>query len=125
MDGWRASQRLPEVERKRLQNAIGLLDESILSLDQELTPNGEGFSKIVDSNTGAVSNVAMLEARPQYTPEQIDRRYSPWGGLYASEYGAGSYTDARHSLLCFLRWRQTGDDRYKDLVLKTADRYLF
>ncbi|MCB9769232.1 MAG: hypothetical protein H6752_13625 [Candidatus Omnitrophica bacterium] len=124
VDGWRASQRLPEVERKRLQNAIGLLDESILSLDQELTPNGEGFSKIVDSNTGAVSNVAMLEARPQYTPEQIDRRYSPWGGLYASEYGAGSYTDARHALLCFLRWRQTGDDRYKDLVLKTADRYL-
>ncbi len=124
VDGWRAAQRLPEREKKTLEALIHSVDDAILALKQDLTPEGEGFAKIVDSKTGAVSNAAMFEARPQYTAAQINQRYWPWGGLWASEYGAGSYTDARHALLCFYRWRQTKKEGYKALVLNTADRYL-
>ncbi len=124
VDGWRAAQRLPEREKAALEALIHAVDDALLALKQDLTLEGEGFAKIVDSKTGAVSNEAMFEARPQYSEEQINQRYWPWGGLWASEYGAGSYTDARHALLCFYRWRQTKKEAYKTLALKTADRYL-
>jgi hypothetical protein len=66
----------------------------------------------------------MAKARPDYSRDFIDQRYSPCGGLWASVYGAGSYTDARHALLCYYRYRQIGRDAYRDLVLATADRYV-
>lgn len=124
VDAGRAAERLPATEKAALEKLIDSVDDALLALKQDLSPEGEGFAKIVDSKTGAVSNQAMFEARPQYSAEQINRRYWPWGGLWASEYGAGSYTDARHALLCFYRWRQTKKEAYKTLVLKTADRYL-
>jgi len=124
VDGWRAAQRLPEPERKALESLIDGLDSAVLALKQDLSAGGEGFPKIVDSTNGAVSNAAMSEARPMYTQEQINQRYWPWGGLWASAYGAGSYTDARHALLCFLRWRQCQKTEYKDLVIQCATRYL-
>jgi len=124
VDGWRASQRLPGEERETLQALIRLLDDGILKLKQDLSPDGEGFAKIADAATGEVTNRGMAKARPGYSMEFINQRYWPWGGKWASMYGAGSYTDARHGLLCFLRWQQIRRDEYRTLVLNVADRYL-
>lgn len=95
-----------------------------MNLKFDLTADGRGFPKIADSRTGEVTNKAMAAARPNYSRAFIDQRYSPYGGLWASVYGAGSYTDARHALLCAYRFHQTGRDGFQKLVLATADRYL-
>ena len=92
VDGWEAATKLPEPLAGRLKALIRSVDEAILNLETDLTPGGEGFPKIADANTGEVTNQAMAKARPSYTQEFINQRYSPYGGLWASVYGAGSYT---------------------------------
>ncbi len=124
VDGWEASTKLPEPTAQRLQRFILSLDDALLKLQHELGKDGRGFAKIADANSGEVTNRSMARARPNYSPEFINQRYSPYGGLWASMYGAGSYTDARHGLLCFYRWQQTQRDGYKTLALAVADRYL-
>ena len=98
MDGWEASTKLPDPLKSELQAFIQTVDDGVLSLKFELTPEGRGFPKIADCRTGEVTNKAMAAARPNYSQAFIDERYSPHGGQWASVYGAGSYTDARHAL---------------------------
>lgn len=124
VDAWEASQKLPDPLKTDLQEFIRSVDESILNLKHDLTPSGKGFPKIATTATGEVTNEGMYKARAGYPKEFIDVRYAPYGGLWASVYGAGSYTDARHALLCAYRYRQVKDERYKNLVLLTADRYI-
>lgn len=124
VDGWEASTKLPEPLKSELQMLIQSVDDAVLNLDFELTPDGRGFPKIAESRTGKVSNKAMAAARPNYSQAFIDERYSPYGGRWASVYGAGSYTDARHALLCAYRYRQTQRDEFRKLVIATADRYV-
>lgn len=124
VDGWEASTKLPEPLAGDLQAFIRSLDDSILELKTDLSTDGQGFPKIADAHTGEVTNRAMAKARPNYSQDFINQRYSPYGGLWASVYGAGSYTDARHALLCYYRYRQIQRDEYRDLVLATAGRYV-
>ena len=124
VDGWEASTKLPDPLRSDLQKFIWTIDDAVLNLDFELTPDGRGFPKIADSHTGEGTNNAMAKARPNYSQAYIDERYSPFGGLWASVYGAGSYTDARHALLCAYRFRQTLRDAFRRPVLTTAGRYI-
>ena len=124
VDGWAASTRLPEPLKSDLQGFIRTIDDAVLKLDFDLGPGGKGFPKIADAETGEVSNRGMLKARPSYSEEFINLRYAPHGGLWASVYGAGSYTDARHALLCAYRFRQIEREEYRSLVLATAGRYL-
>lgn len=124
VDGWEASTKLPDPLKSELQAFIQTVDDGVLSLKFELTPEGRGFPKIADCRTGEVTNKAMAAARPNYSQAFIDERYSPYGGQWASVYGAGSYTDARHALLCAYRYRQTARESYRKLVLATADRYI-
>lgn len=124
VDGWEASTKLPEPLSSDLQAFIRSLDDSVLKLKADLSADGKGFPKIADAHTGEVTNRAMAKARPAYSLDFIDQRYSPYGGLWASVYGAGSYTDARHALLCYYRYRQIQRDEYRTLVLATADRYV-
>jgi hypothetical protein len=124
VDGWEAATKLPEPLRGRLKGFVRSVDDAVLKLHTDLNPGGKGFPKIADANTGEVTNRAMAKARPNYSQEFIDERYSPYGGRWASVYGAGSYTDARHALLCYYRYRQVPREEYKALVLATADRYV-
>ncbi len=124
VDGWEAATKLPEPQAGRLKEFILSVDDAILQLKTDLSSQGKGFPKIADANTGEVTNRAMAKARPTYSQEFIDQRYSPYGGLWASVYGAGSYTDARHALLCYYRYRQIQREEYRTLVLATADRYV-
>lgn len=124
VDGWEASTKLPDPLKSDLQKFIHSIDEAVLNLKFALEPEGKGFPKIADTATGTVSNEGMRKARPNYPMAFINQRYAPYGGLWASVYGAGSYTDARHALLCAHRHRQQPNDRYRELVLSTADRYL-
>lgn len=124
VDGWEAATKLPEPQAGRLKTLIRSVDDAILKLETDLTPEGRGFPKIADANTGEVTNRAMAKARPNYPQEFIDQRYSPYGGKWASVYGAGSYTDARHALLCYYRYCQVERDEYRTLALATADRYV-
>lgn len=124
VDAWEASTKLPDPLRAELQEFIGSVDDAVLKLECDLAKDGRGFPKIADANTGEVTNRAMAKARPNYSQAFIDERYSPYGGLWASVYGAGSYTDARHAVLCGYRYRQTGRKEFRDLCRKTADRYI-
>ncbi|MBC8872679.1 MAG: hypothetical protein H8E44_24870 [Planctomycetes bacterium] len=124
VDGWEAAKKLPEPLASRLKTFIRSVDDAILKLKTDLSPGGKGFPKIADAHTGEVTNRAMAKARPGYSMEFINQRYSPYGGLWASVYGAGSYTDARHALLCYYRYRQIQRDEYQTLVLATAGRYV-
>ena len=124
VDGWNAATKLPEPLAERLKTLIRSVDDAVLKLETNLAIDDQGFPKIADANTGEVTNRAMAKARPNYSQKFIDQRYAPYGGLWASVYGAGSYTDARHALLCYYRFEQTGRDEYRDLVLATADRYV-
>lgn len=124
VDGWEAATKLPQPLARRLKDFIRSLDDAILKLQTDLAPGGKGFPKIADAHTGEVTNRAMAKARPGYSQDFIDQRYSPYGGLWASVYGAGSYTDARHALLCYYRYRQIQRAEYRSLVLATADRYV-
>ena len=124
VDGWEAATKLPEPLAGRLKAFIRSIDDAILKLKTDLSPGGKGFPKIADAHTGEVTNRAMAKARPGYSQDFINQRYSPYGGLWASVYGAGSYTDARHALLCYYRYRQIQRNEYKTLVLATADRYV-
>jgi hypothetical protein len=124
VDGWEAAGKLPDPLATELRDFIRTVDDAVLKLEYDLTPDGKGFPKIADCRTGEVTNRGMASARPGYSQAFIDQRYSPYGGLWASVYGAGSYTDARHALLCAYRCRQTQRQGYRKLVLATADRYL-
>tara|TARA_Y100001934_G_C12379979_1_gene791764 strand:+ start:4063 stop:5727 length:1665 start_codon:yes stop_codon:yes gene_type:complete len=124
VDGREASTKLPDPLKSDLQKFIRSIDEAVLDLKFDLRPDGKGFPKIADTATGEVTNAGMRKARPNYPMAFINQRYAPYGGLWASVYGAGSYTDARHALLCAYRDRQQPNERYRDLVLATADRYL-
>jgi hypothetical protein len=124
VDGWEAATKLPEPLAGRLKTFIRSVDDAILKLRTDLSPGGRGFPKIADAHTGEVTNRAMAKARPNYSQDFINQRYSPYGGLWASVYGAGSYTDARHALLCYYRYRQIQRDQYRTLILATADRYV-
>lgn len=124
VDGWNASLKLPPGPRDELQALVGALDEAVARIEHDLGPEGKGFAKIVDADTAEVSNRGMAEARPGYSEEFINQRYAPYGGLWASTYGAGSYTDARHALLSCHRYRQVERDEYRRWTVATADRYL-
>lgn len=119
-----AAPRLPTPLGQRMQAFLGELDAAVLRLRHELGLGGRGFAKIVDAAGGEATNRGMAQARPSYSAEQIEHRYAPYGGLWGSEYGAASYTDARHGLLCYYRFLQTSKPEYRALTVAVADRYL-
>ena len=116
--------RLPTPLGKRLRAFLDELDEAVLRIRHDLSPGGRGFAKIVDAATGEATNRGMAQARSGYSAQQIEHRYAPYGGLWGSEYGAASYTDARHGLLCYYRFLQTPKPQYRALTVAVADRYL-
>lgn len=116
--------KLPAPLAARMQKFLAALDTSVLQIRHDLTPAGRGFAKIVDAATGEATNRGMQQARPSYSAQEIERRYAPYGGRWGSEYGAASYTDARHGLLCYYRFLQVRQPQYRQLAIAVADRYL-
>ena len=83
-------------------------DTVFLNIKHDLEPEGRGFVKAANTNTLAPSDVRGQD-RLVYTR------------LWATGYGEA--TDAKIANLCMLRYRQTGNESYKKLIIKTAKRY--
>ena len=81
-------------------------DRVFLSLKHDFSANGKGFV--------AGANVHTLERMSK----------GSWIGTQVWATGYGKCTDAQVAMMCYQRYRQTGNEGFKKLVVNSASRYL-
>ena len=109
VDLHRHADRMPDPLSRRMKSTAQRTDEVFLRLDHRLTEDGWGFVTACHTDTLEPGDV-----------RGADRRFT--ARKWATGYGDA--TDARIALICHLRYQQTEDERYRRLILDTADRYL-
>jgi hypothetical protein len=106
IDLWDAAGKVPDEPAGRMRALAGKIDGVYLSLKHEFEPGGRGFV--------AGANIETLER----LTEGVWTDTAVW----ATAYGKG--TDSDVALLCYERYKQINDGRYKKLILDAAARYL-
>lgn len=96
---------VPSLEA-RIDKFLEDLDRNFLELDHDPGPGGRGYSAGADTET--------LET----FDEGLWTRSSTWA------IGYGSADNAFMAVLGIMRYRQNGDERYRDLALRAAQEYL-
>lgn len=109
VDLHRHAARVPDPLSQRMKSTAQRTDEVFLRLDHRLDDDGWGFVTACDTDTLEPGDV-----------RGADRRFT--ARKWATGYGDA--TDARIALICHLRYQQTEDERYRRLIMDTADRYL-
>jgi hypothetical protein len=102
VDLWDSADVVPNDLAEKMRRSASRTDAVFLAIDHDLSRQGKGF--VNDCN---VDTLKVLE-------------YSK--GIWGAGYGAGG--DACIANLCMLRYRQVGLDGYRQLVLRTGDRYV-
>lgn len=92
----------------KLRASAERTDKAFLSIKHDLSKDGLGFIKSADTST--------LE------PGDPRLKSYPYSRIWATGYGEA--TDAMIAMLCLMRYEQVKIDGYRNLFLKTADRYL-
>jgi hypothetical protein len=109
IDLWDAAAKTPKELGDRMRDMAKGIDGMFLKLRHEVDSHGQGFV-----TQGNVHKLTAEDVR-----KTGKRTHSK---LWATGYGQS--TDAAIANLCMLRWRQTGVDGYRDLILAAADRYV-
>ena len=109
IDLWDAVPKLPEELGGKLKEMALEIDEVYLRIKHDLSPDGPGFVSQGNAETLAAEDVRDGNNR-----------------VYSDRWttGYGQSTDASTANICMLRFIQTGDLGYRQLVLSAADRYL-
>jgi len=109
IDLWNAAPKLPPELGSRLKEMALEIDEVYLRIEHDVSPDGPGFVSQGNAETLAAEDVRKGN----------NRVYSD---LWTTGYGQS--TDASTANVCMLRYKQTGDVGFRQLVLFAADRYL-
>ena len=109
IDLWDAAPKLPAELSDKLTEMALEIDEIYLKIPHDLSPEGAGF--VVNGNA---ETLAAEDVRQRNNRIYTDR----W------TTGYGQSTDANVANVCMLRFRQTGNEGFRKLVLASADRYL-
>jgi len=109
IDLWDAVPKLPEELGGKLKEMALEIDEVYLRIEHDVSPDGPGFVSQGNAETLAAEDVRNGN----------NRVYSD---LWTTGYGQS--TDASTANVCMLRYNQTSDLQYRQLVLSAADRYL-
>ena len=106
VDLWDASGRIPGGLAGKMKKRALTSDRVFLSLKHDFSTNGKGFV--------AGANVHTLERMSK----------GSWIGTQVWATGYGKCTDAQVAMMCYQRYRQTGNEGFKKLVVNSASRYL-
>ena len=109
IDLWDAVPKLPPETGRQLRGMALDIDEVYLKIPHDLSPDGQGFVSQGNAETLAAEDVRNGN----------NRVYSD---LWTTGYGQS--TDANAANICMLRYQQTGNEGFSQLVLAAADRYL-
>jgi hypothetical protein len=109
IDLWDAAPKLPPGQEERLKEMALEIDEIYLKIPHDLSPDGPGFVSQGNAETLAAEDVRNGNNR-----------------VYTDRWttGYGQSTDANCANVCMLRFRQTGNEGLRELVLAAANRYL-
>lgn len=109
IDLWDATPKLPAELGGKLKDMALEIDEVYLRIKHDLSPDGAGFVSQGNAETLAAEDVRKGNNR-----------------VYTDRWttGYGQSTDASAANVCMLRFNQTGDMGFMQLVLSAADRYL-
>jgi hypothetical protein len=94
----------------RMRASAARNDRPFLRIARDVPYARHGFVRAVDTETLEPGDDRLAEGDSLFT--------APWASTYGDE------TDAQVAMLCLLRYRQTGDQAYRALVLAAAERYL-
>ena len=100
---------LPNDDAEELRQCARDIDKVFLALPHELSPGRRGFVTRTDTKT-------LGRGDGENEPQIAFTR------LWATGYG--DYTDAQIANMCALRYDQVKSDRYRKLIVDTANRYL-
>lgn len=100
--------RVPPDLGNKLRATAARTDKVFLRINHDLSPGGTGF--VTTAHT--------------HTLDQGDVRYNKIAHSRLWATGYGQATDAAAANLCMLRYRQTGLDGYRKLILDAAERYM-
>ncbi len=109
IDLWDAAPRLPQELGGKLKEMALEIDEVYLRIKHDVSPDGPGFVSQGNAETLAAEDVRDGNNR-----------------VYSDRWttGYGESTDANTANICMLRFQQTGNEGFRQLILATADRYL-
>ncbi|MHC4647649.1 MAG: hypothetical protein ACYTBJ_19455 [Planctomycetota bacterium] len=107
IDLWDAAGKVPQALSGKMKARASKCDKVFLGLKHDFAPNGKGFV--------AGANVHTLERLPEG---------SKWVGTQVWATGYGKCTDAQVAMMCYLRYRQVGNEGFKKLTVDSAARYL-
>lgn len=109
VDLWDSAKHVPDPLATAMRASAEKTDKVFLAIAHDLEPGGAGFVTVCDTDTLGAGD-------PRGGAHRTHSR------LWATGYG--DQTDAQMANLCMLRYRQTKEPGYRDLVVKTAQRYL-
>jgi hypothetical protein len=109
IDLWDAAPGLPQELGSKLKEMALEIDGVYLRIKHDVSPDGAGFVSQGNAETLAAEDVRDGNNR-----------------VYSDRWttGYGESTDANSANVCMLRYQQTGNKGFRQLVLATADRYL-
>ncbi len=108
-----AAEKAPAPLAAKMRACARTTDQVFLAIDNDLSPEGEGFMIHAVSSTLEPGWLRLGK------PDDTRRHFS---ATWATGYGDA--TDAQIAMLCHLRFLQTGNPGYRALVLDAAGRYL-
>jgi len=106
VDLWETARKVPDRLAEKMRKRALKTDVIYLRLEHDFSPDGKGFV--------AGANVHTLERLTE----------GPWTDtdIWATAYGKS--TDAQVAMLCYLRYKQVGNEGFHRLVVDSAARYL-
>jgi len=102
VDLWDSADMVPDELAEKMRRSASRTDKVYLAIAHDLTRKGKGFA--ADCHTDTLDVQAYGK------------------GVWGAGYGSGG--DAAVADLCMLRYRQVHLDGYRELILKTGERYL-
>lgn len=123
IDLWTSAGKMPKPLGERMRSLALQIDETFLRMPHELDSNGRGFGQSVNAETNVIE---VIQGKEPGRASMVypGGRYWPYTVRWATGYGGASLSDAKTAMMCLERHRQTGNARYRQLALATADRYL-
>jgi len=111
---------VPAALGARLRRLAASIDETYLRLPHDPGPGGKGF--VINARTADLTPYDAWNTPEEKAAGQEPSWYGYTGGWRSAYHG--QHPHAPQALICALRYAQTGEPRYRRLILACADNYL-
>jgi|GEM_PF-366265 len=110
IDLWDSAKLVPPELAEKMRRSTAKIDEIFLKIPHDVSPAGAGLVHSLDAD--------MLDVGGLKRHEKARHRTTPWSMAY------GVVPEAPLAMAIYQRYRQTKDDRLRNLVLGSAERYI-